>query len=266
MFKWTRIAGVVVAAVGWMGNPLVAVAGGMNLAWNDCLGEGGGVQNANFACDTNSGSHLLVGSFITDRDVDLVQGTECQIEIATASASLPMWWAFRQPGACRTNSMSANNIFDVNDVVCEDWTQGQTALFTTYAVGERGPSTARITVGVSIERFDFVRSAQIQAGHEYVFFNVVISHAKTVGADCNGCTVPACLVLNGMQVLHCDPESIGESGCRSLTHTITGAAGPGTNFVTWQGGGSPTVGGVTGCPAATATRRATWTQVRALYR
>jgi hypothetical protein len=48
--------------------------------------------------------------------------------------------------------------------------------------------------------------------------------------------------------------------------TLTGPSnGFDSDFCTWQGGGGVTVGGVTGCGAATPTKNATWGAVKALY-
>jgi hypothetical protein len=46
---------------------------------------------------------------------------------------------------------------------------------------------------------------------------------------------------------------------------LTTPTAPGTNYVTWQGGGVPVVGPVVGCPAATATHRSNWGEVKSLY-
>ena len=39
-------------------------AEGVNLAWDHCFGQGTGVQNLAFACDTEAGSHVMTGSFV----------------------------------------------------------------------------------------------------------------------------------------------------------------------------------------------------------
>jgi hypothetical protein len=66
-----------------------------------------------------------------------------------------------------------------------------------------------------------------------------------------------CIVLNSIRVV-----PMGDIGSRTLTTPIA----PGTNFVTWQGGGVPVVGGVAGCPAVTAAHGSTWGAVKSLYR
>ncbi len=40
-----------------------AIAAGVNLSWNACTPEGG-VQNKTFACNSNTGSRTIYGSFV----------------------------------------------------------------------------------------------------------------------------------------------------------------------------------------------------------
>jgi len=55
-------ASFVVASLCLLLVPVRAMAAqGMNLAWDHCMGDGG-VQNQNFACNTNIGAHVMHGS------------------------------------------------------------------------------------------------------------------------------------------------------------------------------------------------------------
>jgi hypothetical protein len=238
-------------------------AEGVNLAWNHCLGEGTGVQNVAFACDNNTGSHVMIGSFVLGHDLAAVIGAEVVIDLAAASPSLPAWWMFRNVGSCRQSSMSANFVEDATDVVCQDWAGGAAAgglaSYCTIA-GEcvDHPTTAnvaRVKVGSAVAPQNAV---DLVAGIEYFDFNLLINNQHTVGTgSCAGCETPVCIVLNSIRVV---PE--GDIGSRTLTTPIA----PGTNFVTWQGGGVPVVGGVAGCPAVTAAHGSTWGAVKSLYR
>src|SRR5690349_1796199 len=58
-----------------------AHAAGVSLRWNDCYGDGG-VQNKNFACDTNAGSQTLVGSFTLDRKSTRLNSSHVEISYA----------------------------------------------------------------------------------------------------------------------------------------------------------------------------------------
>jgi hypothetical protein len=98
----------------------------------------------------------------------------------------------------------------------------------------------------------------LSAGVEYFSFNLIVNNVKTVGTgSCAGCSVPVCIVLNSINVV---------AGPFTDNRLLTTPAAPGSNYVTWQGGGLPVVGGISGCPAATPVQRSTWGSVKSLYR
>ncbi len=249
----------------------VLAAPGLNLSWNSCYGEGTGVQNMAFACNTNLGSQRIVGSFVSDIDILRVGGVECYVDLASASAALPAWWRVDRDG-CRYGSLSMNLVASPDDAVCVDLWSGQALSAYVYSVGDRGPNTARISVESAVDWFQPQLLQTILAGSEYFIFNLQINRAKTVGADaCIGCSTPACIVFNSARVLFCDPDELEycaylDPGGPNFTHTLTGGTHPGSDYVTWQGGGLPEVGGVTGCPAATSVRKQTWGGIKAVYR
>ena len=238
-----------------------SAAPGINLAWNHCLGEGTGVQNAAFACDTNAGSHTLVGSFQLGSDMAIVIGDEVVIQLASASPVLPSWWQYYAAGSCRLASLSASFLPDPPGGVCVDWAQGQAVGGVYYCTSSLAcadyppsPNGARMKVVSAVTQ---QAAQQLQGGVEYFSFNVTIDHAKTIGdGACEGCSIPVCLVLNSIEVVDRTNHS----------RKLTTPTAPGSNFVTWQGGGVPIVGGASGCPAATAAHRSTWGDVKTLYR
>src|SRR5262245_45469495 len=77
----------------------VASAGGISLAWNDCLGAGG-ASNRTFACDTNAGFNDLYVSFDPPVDLSDVDGSNPIIDLQSASTPLPPWWQFKNAGSC----------------------------------------------------------------------------------------------------------------------------------------------------------------------
>jgi len=231
-------------------------APGVNLRWYPCLGDGG-TQNRTFACDSNSGTEVLLASFVPATGMAHVIGLEFVLDLASASAALPPWWDVVSANSCRRLSLFArtDNSTSVN---CPAWSAGDgTALVGSYVIGARGPNTARIT-GVSgiplpAPGYDLL-SAQ-----EYSAFQLLLRRDMTVGAgSCAGCEVPVCIVFSGLKLLAQLPN-----GSQSLTGPTNLTD---SDFVTWQGGGVPDVGGVTGCPAATPARPSTWGSVKALYR
>jgi hypothetical protein len=236
---------------------------GLALAWNQCFGDAGFAQNANFACNSNTGTHVMVGTFTLASDMPKVTSMEIIIDVATASAALPEWWRFHKPGSnseCRETSLSVNFVLDPA-ATCVDWALGQQVggVITCPTGGPcvdspKSPNATRIKLPVAVS---ILLGQNLTGGVAYFAFNVVMNNAKTVGAvSCAGCSVPACIVLNSINVY--DENSVNRF--------ISQPAAPGSNYVTWQGGGGVVVGDKIGCPAATATRNSTWGSVKSLYR
>jgi len=227
-------------------------AAGLAVRWGTCLGDGG-IANRSFACDTNAGSERLLASFAIPYDLSyLPHGYESVIDVATAGAALSPWWS---PG-CRGGSIT----FADNDAPpCAEITGGEGSIAVASFVASRGPNAVRFEVRstlVNPPRFGFVIHEV-----EYGMFRIDLDHARTVGAGaCGGCSTPACIVFNSLRIF---------SSLLSLPPEITlsGAGfGPGTDFVTWQGGAGVQVGPAFGCPAATPARNRTWSDVKAIYR
>ncbi|HXJ67447.1 MAG TPA: hypothetical protein VNM39_00960, partial [Verrucomicrobiae bacterium] len=100
--------------------PAPAGASTVNLRWNDCWGDGG-AANRSFACNTNSGSQLLVGSFISPFAVPGVVRHDVLVEVALNAASVPAWWMFRNAGTCRQYSLTVRATPPVTAVQCIHW-------------------------------------------------------------------------------------------------------------------------------------------------
>jgi hypothetical protein len=238
-------------------------AEGVNLAWNHCFGQGTGVQNLAFACDTDAGTHVMTGSFVLATNLDQAIGLEIVVELAAASPALPAWWDLWAAGSCRPTSLTANLVPDPADPACVDWSlgaaQGGLARYCTFggpcfSGSPASPNQAKIILVDAVPQ----ESAVNLAPAEYFAFHVLIDNAKTTGATaCGGCAVPVCIGLNSINVV-----GKGDIGSRLLTTAGT----PGSNFITWQGGAVPASRSVPGCPAVTAARHSTWGTVKSLYR
>src|SRR5262249_45943426 len=63
----------------------LASAGGINLAWNDCLGSGLGSVNKTFACTSNTGNNDLYISFDPPVNIPDVNGSNPLIDLQSAS-------------------------------------------------------------------------------------------------------------------------------------------------------------------------------------
>jgi len=231
-----------------------AFAGGVNLRWDRCFGEGSGAANKAFACASNGGSNTLVCSFILDNALPQVTGNELVIDVLTQQPTLPAWWDFKNVGACRQTALGMNVVANGADVVCVDWAQGgSTGGIGAYSteIGSIDPSLSaahrRIKIALAVPQSGI---QDLVATTEYFSANVLITNVKSTGlGSCAGCTEPMCIVLNSI-------KCTTPSGPNDVFIGTASAAG--SNIVTWQGAGP-------NCQAVPV-RNQTWGQVKALYR
>jgi len=234
-----------------------AHAGILNLRWNACLGDGG-VANRNFACDTNSGSDVLVASFIPTTPVLGVDQMNATVNISFPGP-VPAWWQFRTSGSCRIGSLAVSTVPPATASACIDWADGGRDGLSTYTIGgPLGAASSQISVQsplVASTPFDLV------AGQEYFAFSATINHQKTVGAGaCAGCVAGACMALVRVELHRAAPQFPTDL-----------FPSPYEQVTSWQGGAGiavPNYGGTgfTICPGATPTRARTWGEVKSLYR
>ena len=238
--------------------PPSAAAGGVNLAWNNCASEGG-TANRSSACDSNSGTNILAGSFVVSADLAGVTGVEIVLDLIVGDgiSTIPPWWDLNSSTGCRSGSITMNPTVNPANSVCTDWAAGAAAggfaayVGPAYSQGtialENLPAHRRIIGGFALPVAD---AANLLSTQEYFAFNLVIINARTLGTpSCAGCTVPACIVLNSMNVATHD---IG------VHENITTGTFAGSNLATWQGVGPS-------CQLVP-TKRTTWGGVKALYR
>jgi hypothetical protein len=236
-----------------------ALAGGLGLRWTQCEGDGG-VQNLNFACNSNASNRALAASFTLDTDLLNVLSNELVLDVATASPTLVAWWELRGTAAtaCRVlGTAQALTIAAQDGGSCPDLFAGSGSMnLAAYFVGVNGANKARILAVNAVPSTSPVNLvlAENPAGNgTWGVARFTINNNKTVGTpSCAGCSTPACIVFNSCLLT-------------VLNHTndrmVSGEHTPGGNFVSWQGGG-----GVELCPGATPTKNATWGTVKSLYR
>lgn len=215
---------------------------GINLRWSNCYGDAG-TSNRTFACNTNAGSHVLVGSFVLPWAMPSVSGQEIIIDATSASTNLPPWWSFKNAGTCRQASLSMNFVLPVTAANCIDWADGQSAGgIAAYNIGFTGSNKARLIAAVAVPQSAL---ANLVTGQEYFSFNVVINSQKTVGTGaCVGCDVPVTLVFGSFKVT--TPVAANDV-------IMTWPTAANSNVATWQALPVPT-------------RRDSWGAVKALYR
>jgi hypothetical protein len=234
----------------------IASAAGVNLAWNQCVG-GGGAVNESFACATNSGSHILVASVRAPDGINLWTSFETEVQLQSDLATLPAWWQLRnqtnQTGQCRNNAapatLTASADFTLGFTGCEDvFGGGGSGGIGTYLVGFGGANRARLLCVFSVPS---AAQAPLTPGTEYYAARFGITNFKTVGSTgCADCQAGACLVCTYV-------KCVQPAGAPGGNITVSNVAE--RNFATWQGGDAS-------CPGATPTKSTTWGSVKALYR
>ena len=227
----------------------VASAGGIKLAWNDCLGAGG-VTNRTFACDTNVGSNDLCASFDPTVDLPDVNGLNVTIYLFDlSSATLPAWWKFKNAGSCRLSSLSAQTIAGSCASV---WGQpspavaGIAAYITNSVIPSIAPNMALILGSVSAPS---AAAAPVHPGTEYTALVIRIDNTKTTGLGaCGGCQDEIYLALREILL------TTNNSGDYSWRIPDSGIY-PGAPDISvyWQGPSTPTL-------------NRTWGQLKSLYR
>lgn len=220
----------------------------VNLSWTDCGTNG--AADATFACNTNSGVNVMIGSYISPNAPQCV-ANEFYLDFIEAAATIQPWWqvdATAFPGGCRTGGYTYSSDFTAGPFSCADFWGGQ-------ASGGGGILPNFLNVGPNTMRFKgvFAIAAEqpLTPDQETYSFKLTILHSKTAGATaCAGCSDPACFVLNRITVNQ--PLGVGD-------FNLSLPAPGGRDFVTWQGGTGAN------CAAVPAQNR-TWGQVKALYR
>jgi len=222
--------------------------GGLNLSWNDC--GLAGQENRTFACNTNTGSHILIASFVASSFMDAVTGQAAVIDVQGAGVSYPAWWTMRV-GGCRA---AASLVFDSNFLggpfSCYDYWQGGCTGGTAMdaPIGNR----ARIKAQCALPAGDG-RITTIPEGTEVYAFKLLINSAKTVGlGSCAGCLDRVCICFNSLLVTNVPGNPAGNK-------FITAPAN--RNIARWQG-----TANAQECEGATPAKNSTWGQVKSLYR
>jgi hypothetical protein len=225
-----------------------AIAAGINLGWHDCPGGATYALAQAFACNTNVGFHVLVGSFVAPAGVMKMGGNEIVIDTKTSAAAYPAWWS-SSTGLCRAASLIPSFDFTAGPFTCYDYWQAG-AIGTVHMFAPPSGTTARIKGVFALPALD-PRITAVPEGLHVYSFKAVITNAKTVGAgSCAGCTAEMCIVLN--QITLNQPPEFGDI-------RITNPAV--SQYVVWQ-----SYTGWAGCPLATPAKQQTWGSIKALYR
>ena len=244
---------------------------GINVRWDACLADGG-LMNKPFACDTNTGTELAVMSVQLDGSLPDVSGMEIRVSLKSSASALPAWWDFFNTGSCRQASLSfiSHPSTVLPAVNCADWNEGNGGggAVAAYRVDEIGPGSRVILIASAVPSTSL---ELLDPGTEYRVGMLSINHAKTVGTGaCGGCDTPVCILFTSLKITR--PAGVGDL---LLTQ---GANDVSSQIINWQNGQLQNLvnhcTGTFDCntqfdcvyAAATASRRSTWSEVKALYR
>jgi hypothetical protein len=226
-----------------------AGAAGINLGWNDCPSGATYSLSRTFACDTNIGTHTLVGSFVAPAGIVKMSANEIVIDMQTSGATLPEWWGLRT-GLCRFGSLTENWDFTGGPFTCYDYWQGG-AIGAIRMFDPPVGNRARIKGVFAIAAGD-PRITSVPEGTHVYSFKANISNAKTVGpGSCAGCAAEACIVLRSIRLNQ--PVPFPQP---TLTNPVV------AQHVIWQSWTDASGE----CPQVTPAKKQTWGSIKALYR
>ena len=161
-----------------------ALAAGVDIGWDNCLGEAGSASLKTFACNTNTGTESLWISF--EVPVSTSGGLlEVAIEYRTRSAApLPVWWDYQGTIGCRSNQLFVDKNPPQSTATCAQASTGVFVLdHTDYQYPT--PDVGRIVIVGG--------SNSLIANQRYLACRFLLTHVKTFG--CAGCDMPVSITV-----------------------------------------------------------------------
>jgi len=245
-----------------------AHAQGINLAWNNCITQGASAADKAYACDgsANGIPFRVVMSFIAPANLGNFVGIQGVVDVRSSNADpLPDWWKLGI-GECRDGNFtfpaSLTGVGTGTTGVCRNpWVGANTGGGFAWYTENKGdnPETPTPSPGWGRVKVAFARDTEtsLTQGQQYMvgaFTLDTFNDIDSGSGECVGCSTPACLVLNQVELY----QTVGSPGGDILVLNTNGTR----QHVTWQGGA---IGG-NGCPLETPTRRTTWGSLKSTYR
>lgn len=244
MFALACLASLVTAGVAQAGTP------GINLSWANCATTAASGDKV-YACDGLLGAPVsLQGTFRPGVDITY---SGAGTGFAGCSSVLDFGWGVNTPdywktdaGACNAGALTTVNPSATAPCVT---TNIFDPAFSGGGYALEYPSANRMRL-----RIDWATGAptapSITTGSLYPAFKIQFDPDQGVNNACAGCTTPACVVVNSVEVF----------GFQTGQDYLYEAADV-RQIVTWQGGA---IGGG-GC-ATVPTQNRTWGSIKAMYR
>jgi len=172
-------------------------SGGLDLAWNHCLTNGGTTLDAP-PCVTNSGSEFLCFSMKAPPGLTHLTAFEADVLFATGDPGIPL------PGYWRFNTCHQSALFPdalgtagCNDVFTNKGTYGA-------IVSDEGPGFERVRVLGGVKPSDAAPVAY-PPGVEFGLFRMAIAHLAGAGS-CAGCNTPIAIKFERLLLAQGGPE------------------------------------------------------------
>ena len=234
--------------------PATVLAGGFNIAWNDCGTNG--ADSRSFACNSESGTNVFYISAMPDSPIPQLVAFDASISVYSSASTLSPWWHLESSGGCRSRSLSANFSFTTGPFSCEDPWGGNAAGGISWQYYDlTSSSRARIKVVCAVQP-----SASITAnpGNEYYLCSIAINNSGATSSSCAGCSDALCFVLD--QVVLSQP-STDLSQPPTLGPQVLNTALL-RQKITWQSGASSSG---SQCAAINTPKQSTWGGLKSLY-
>ena len=231
-----------------------ALAGGSNLAWNDCLG-GGGALDRTVAC-TNSGSGFVYVSLNPSQSYPSVAATDVSLHVAPASGTVGTWW-----NSSPTGTRWGHSTTEPSSGACHGWWQTAPIAFAPSAQVVQLPTGTMLRVRMSMV-VQAGAEQPMEPGTEYFLgaLELKFSPGTAGNAECEGgatirvmdCPAP-CGIMSGMSypgiVIYQPNLPDSRERAADVSNCVTFRNSPNTQ-----------------CPGATPTQKSTWGSIKVLYR
>lgn len=244
----SRCRGPIVAAL-ILGILPASARAGLDLTWNACNLAPGHAVEETFPCGDPTAEHTLFGCFQLPSGYPFAEAMDAIIDFQTPSPELGSFWHF-ETGGCNQGQLQPSIAWppSCSGVAAWPWNFRWRLIAFDYQAGSGGANRARLSLTIDDQGIHGAQS--LQADVNYVAFTLTFTtlDAAESGGPCQGCVDP--MVLTWSQAtIHTT------FGYPPLTLTEGGKVSP-----------CVTVNGASPACAATAARRHTWGEIKAVYR
>jgi len=231
-------------------------AADMALRWDACGAAGPSLRT--FACGTNSGSDLLVVSFVPPDGVTQMNGLSAAMQVIFPMGTpAPSWWAI---GGCRPLAALSLAVNPAPAGCVSAW-PASAAGGTNYTADYYTTGVSRLQAVAAVPPGD---EMALDPSTEYLGFRLSLGHAKSTGTGaCTGCSTPAVLYLGQLQITQ--PLGVGDfvlTPQDRADHRYFASWQCDANLVFDHG----TIVGWSFVDCSVGVRPSTWGQIKSLYR